>query len=181
MTKESLSSINNSFNTIVNSIKKDAEEVKQIASDIGKSLDEVRALEERVSKLRTEYNFVGLSSGFSQIKDKKEEELRNSEVAYKNLFGCMFICPLILLFLHVVFPEKLPQGYNILQVILPFVTIEMVMLYFFRLSYLEAKSLRAQLLQIDLKLSLCSFIDNYVKYRKEHNTNVKKFWIASIL
>ncbi|UNM04990.1 hypothetical protein H4O05_09895 [Citrobacter freundii] len=174
LTKESLSSINNSFNTIVNSIKKDAEEVKQIASDIGKSLDEVRALEERVSKLRTEYNFVGLSSGFSQIKDKKEEELRNSEVAYKNLFGCMFICPLILLFLHVVFPEKLPQGYNILQVILPFVTIEMVMLYFFRLSYLEAKSLRAQLLQIDLKLSLCSFIDNYVKYRKEHNTNVKK-------
>ncbi|MGQ5713318.1 hypothetical protein ACUIJ3_04135 [Enterobacter cloacae] len=174
LTKESLSSISDRFNTIVHAIKTDAEEVKKLANDVGKSLEEVKALEERVSKLRTKYNFVGLSSGFSQIKDKKEEELRTSEVAYKNLFGCMFICPLAILLIHVFFPEKLPQGYNILQVFLPFITIEMVMLYFFRLSYLEAKSLRAQLLQIDLKLSLCSFIDNYVKYRKEHNTNVRK-------
>ncbi|KLW17261.1 hypothetical protein [Enterobacter sp. BWH52] len=174
LTKESLSSISERFNTIVHAIKKDAEEVKKLANDVGKSLEEVQALEERVSKLRTKYNFVGLSSGFSQIKDKKEEELRSSEVAYKNLFGCMFICPLIILLIHVFLPEKVPQGYNVLQVLLPFVTMEMVMLYFFRLSYLEAKSLRAQLLQIDLKLSLCSFIDNYVKYRKEHNTNVRK-------
>lgn len=174
LTKESMSSISDRFNTIVHAIKTDAQEVKKLANDVGKSLEEVQALEERVSKLRTKYNFVGLSSGFSQIKDKKEEELRTSEVAYKNLFGCMFICPLIILFIHIFFPEKVPQGYNVLQVILPFVTIEMVMLYFFRLSYLEAKSLRAQLLQIDLKLSLCSFIDNYVKYRKEHNTNVRK-------
>lgn len=174
LTKESLSSISDRFNTIIHSIKTDAEEVKKLANDVSKSLEEVQALEERVSKLRTQYNFVGLSSGFSQIKDKKEEELRSSEVAYKNLFGCMFICPLIILVVHIFSPEKIPQGYNVLQVLLPMVTIEMVMLYFFRLSYLEAKSLRAQLLQIDLKLSLCSFIDNYVKYRKEHNTNVRK-------
>ncbi|MEB7623169.1 hypothetical protein NGC49_05430 [Enterobacter vonholyi] len=174
LTKASLSSISDRFNTIIHSIKTDADEVKKLANDVAKSLEEVKALEERVSKLRTQYNFVGLSSGFSQIKDKKEEELRTSEVAYKNLFGCMFICPLIILVVHVFFPGKIPQGYNVLQVLLPMITIEMVMLYFFRLSYLEAKSLRAQLLQIDLKLSLCSFIDNYVKYRKEHNTNVRK-------
>lgn len=174
LTNESLSTINNSFNSIIHSIKTDANEVSKLASDISKSLEEIKALEERVSKLRTEYNFVGLSSGFNHIKEKKDEELRTAEVFYKNLFGCMFICPLVIIVLHVFFPEKLPQGYNVLQIILPFLTIEMVMLYFFRLSYLEAKSLRAQLLQIDLKLSLCSFIDNYVKYRKEHNTNVRK-------
>ncbi|MCM6975071.1 hypothetical protein M8N98_09800 [Enterobacter hormaechei] len=174
LTKESLSSISDRFNTIVNAIKTDAEEVKKLAEGTNKSLGEVKALEERVSKLRTEYNFVGLSSGFSQIKDKKEKELRNSVSAYKNLFKFMFICPLMIILAHIYIPERLPQGYNILQLLLPLVTIEMVMLYYFRLSYLEAKSLRAQLLQIDLKLSLCSFIDNYVKYRKEHNTNVRK-------
>ncbi|HCD4391633.1 TPA: hypothetical protein NBQ47_004337, partial [Enterobacter hormaechei] len=137
LTKESLSSISDRFNTIIHSIKTDAEEVKKLANDVSKSLEEVQALEERVSKLRTQYNFVGLSSGFSQIKDKKEEELRSSEVAYKNLFGCMFICPLIILVVHIFSPEKIPQGYNVLQVLLPMVTIEMVMLYFFRLSYLE--------------------------------------------
>src|SRR5690606_13704640 len=97
LTKESLSSISDRFNTIVNAIKTDAEEVKKLAEGTNKSLGEVKALEERVSKLRTEYNFVGLSSGFSQIKDKKEKELRNSVSAYKNLFKFMFICPLMII------------------------------------------------------------------------------------
>nr|EIX1665360.1 hypothetical protein [Cronobacter sakazakii] len=58
--------------------------------------------------------------------------------------------------------------------ILPFFTIEMILIYFFRLSYLEAKSIRTQLVQIELRLSLCAFIDGYVEYRKKNNTNVEK-------
>lgn len=50
----------------------------------------------------------------------------------------------------------------------------MALIYFFRLSYLEAKSIRTQLVQIDLRLSLCSFIDGYVEYRKKNNVNIDK-------
>ena len=50
----------------------------------------------------------------------------------------------------------------------------MILIYFFRLSYLEAKSLRTQLIQIELRLSLCAFIDSYVEYRKRNQADIEK-------
>ena len=50
----------------------------------------------------------------------------------------------------------------------------MAIIYFFRLSYLEAKALRTQLMQIELRLSLCSFIDGYVEYRKKNDIAIDK-------
>lgn len=41
------------------------------------------------------------------------------------------------------------------------VFIVFVLLYFFRISLSNIKSLKSQLLQIDLRLTLCSFIHNY--------------------
>lgn len=135
---------------------------------------EIKELEGRVQDLKSEYNFVGLSSGFNKIKEKKELELRNIEVNYKNLFGCIFIVPVIITVLHLVTPAVFPKDLTVLFLALPFLTIEMALIYFFRLSYLEAKSIRTQLVQIDLRLSLCSFIDGYVEYRKKNNVNIDK-------
>lgn len=38
---------------------------------VDESREEIKALEERVRNLKSEYNFVGLSSGFNIIKEKK--------------------------------------------------------------------------------------------------------------
>ncbi len=40
--------------------------------------------------------------------------------------------------------------------------IEIFLIYLFRLNYLEYKSILAQILQIDLRSSLCQFIVNYL-------------------
>jgi len=135
---------------------------------------EINALEQRIENLKSEYNFVGLSSGFNQIKDKKEKELHDVEMNYRNLFGCIFIAPVLAVILHFVYPSVYPKDYSAIFIALPFFTIEMALIYFFRLSYLEAKSIRTQLVQIELRLSLCAFNDGYVEYRRKNETDVSK-------
>lgn len=171
---EAIKNINDNFSSIKNEIRINKESVDASLKNIAESLVEIKELEGRVQGLKSEYNFVGLSSGFNKIKEKKELELRNIEVNYKNLFGCIFIVPVIITVLHLVTPAMFPKDLTVLFLALPFLTIEMALIYFFRLSYLEAKSIRTQLVQIDLRLSLCSFIDGYVEYRKKNNVNIDK-------
>jgi archaellum component FlaC len=171
---EAIKNINDNFAAIKNEIKTNKETVEESMKSISESLVEINALEKRVQDLKSEYNFVGLSSGFNKIKEKKEQELRSVEVNYKNLFGCIFIVPVIITILHLTMPGLFPKDLTVLFLALPFFTIEMALIYFFRLSYLEAKSIRTQLVQIELRLSLCSFIDGYVEYRKKNSINIDK-------
>ncbi|PEH72643.1 hypothetical protein CRM76_12240 [Edwardsiella tarda] len=57
---------------------------------------------------------------------------------------------------------------------MPLATIELVFLYFFRLSYIDAKSIKTQVLQIDVRLSLCAFIHSYIDFRKENGGDVNE-------
>jgi hypothetical protein len=166
--------VNDSYATIKKEIADGLTSIEESIKNMSGSLEEVNALERRVQDLRSEYNFVGLSSGFTKIKDKKEKELREVEISYKNLFGCLFIAPVLFALLHFFVPGVFPKDYTMIFASLPFVTVEMALIYFFRLSYLEAKSIRTQLVQIDLRLSLCSFIDGYVEYRKKNGMDIIK-------
>ncbi|MDY4380921.1 hypothetical protein [Pectobacterium brasiliense] len=154
--------------------KKSEDTILKSTKNIDVIRDELSGLEDKIKNLRTEYNFVGLSSGFERIKEKKEKELRNSEVYYKNLFGCMFIAPVFAFLSHFIKPGFYPENFSAVFILFPLVTIELVLIYFFRLSYLESKSIRTQLVQIELRLSLCAFVQNYVEYRKEHGKNISK-------
>ncbi|QRN32626.1 hypothetical protein [Pectobacterium brasiliense] len=171
---EKINLINKHYRDILHEIKSSKEEVSDVVEKINITSDELKALEGKIDKLKHEYNFVGLSDGFNVIKNKKEVELRNAEVAYKNIFGCLFFAPLIAIAINLFKFDAYSSGVSSVFVFFPLLTMELVMVYFFRLSYLEAKSLRTQLVQIELRLSLCSFIQSYVSYRKEHGKNISK-------
>ncbi|VYS87697.1 hypothetical protein [Citrobacter amalonaticus] len=170
----SLQLISDNYDDIKKTIIDGKQEADSNLDYIKESIIEIKALEERVKNLKSEYNFVGLSNGFDRIKRKKEKELSSTEMSYKNLFGTIFIAPVIAVILHFCFPKLYPEDYSAIFIILPFLTIEMAIIYFFRLSYLEAKALRTQLMQIDLRLSLCAFIDGYVEYRRKNNIAIEK-------
>nr|HAT2258393.1 hypothetical protein [Citrobacter freundii] len=173
-TKASISLISDNYNDIKKAIVDGKLEADANLKYVDESRDEIKALEERVRNLKSEYNFVGLSSGFNIIKEKKEKELSTTEMNYKNLFGTVFIAPVIAVIIHFSFPDLYPKDYSAIFILFPFITIEMAIIYFFRLSYLEAKALRTQLMQIDLRLSLCAFIDGYVEYRRKNNIAIEK-------
>ena len=170
----SLLDIKNVFGESKDQITSAKEHATKSLEYVEKTLEEISELENRIQNLRSEYNFVGLSSGFNKIKEKKEIELTSTISTYKKLFGCILMAPLIVAITHISLPNVLPKDYSAIFVVLPFFTIEMILIYFFRLSYLEAKSLRTQLIQIELRLSLCTFIDSYVEYRKSNNADIEK-------
>ena len=53
--------------------------------------------------------------------------------------------------------------------ILPTLAIEVILIYFFRVVLSNYHSLKAQILQIELRRSLCQFIQSYADYAKEIN------------
>ncbi|MFJ5427693.1 hypothetical protein ACIPUP_00800 [Pectobacterium actinidiae] len=171
-TLSSIKAIKDSYYEAQKEINNKGTAIENLVKKVADNLIEIEAYEKRVSDIRSEYNFVGLSSGFNKIKEKKESELNNSEIQHKNLFGCVFIAPIITIALHFMNSSFFPKDFSALFVALPFVTIELVLVYFFRLSYLESKAIRTQLIQIELRLSLCAFIDGYVDYRKKNNLEV---------
>ncbi|MGA4504477.1 hypothetical protein [Citrobacter portucalensis] len=173
-TEASILLISTNYDDIKKAIVDGKLEAESNLKYVKESIDEIKALEERVRNLKSEYNFVGLSSGFNRIKEKKEKELSTTEMNYKNLFGTIFIAPVIAVIIHFTFPELYPKDYSAIFILFPFITIEMAIIYFFRLSYLEAKALRTQLMQIDLRLSLCAFIDGYVEYRRKNDIAIEK-------
>lgn len=155
--------------------------VRDIEREIAKSrikIDEdkdiIKELEKVISNYRSEFNFVGLSHAFAKIRKVKVIELRDAVVWYRNIGGLIFIAPLVAFSLHFIMPSLFSKGVEGLFLFLPLVTIEIVLFYFFRLSYLESKSIKTQILQIDVRLSLCAFIHSYIDFRKENGGDISE-------
>jgi hypothetical protein len=59
------------------------------------------------------------------------------------------------------------------------IAVEIIMLFFFRIVLTQFRSVKAQLLQVDLRISLCQFIESYAEYvsklREKDSTALSKF------
>ncbi|MCK5961953.1 hypothetical protein KMY62_26195, partial [Klebsiella pneumoniae] len=58
---------------------------------------------------------------------------------------------------------------------LPILSLELLFFYFMRLYYIEEKAIKAQILQIEQRLSLCEFIHDYVE-TKNNSGAEKESW-----
>jgi hypothetical protein len=128
----------------------------------------VAAAEKRASELATllkdqgeKLNFIGLSHAFRNMAEETAGQL-SSPVRWLLITAIVMlgvpICALVLPYLtrHL--------GYEWWQGSLPFVAIELVLFYLFRVLLLRYQSLKAQLLQIQLRYSLCAFVEGYSEF-----------------
>ena len=53
------------------------------------------------------------------------------------------------------------------KMFLPFVSIELISLYLFRVILTHYNSIKTQIMQLELRQTLCQFIQSYVEYAKE--------------
>lgn len=145
------------------------EELRNILEEINsnvKGIDEVR---ERLSSYHSEFNFVGLYAGFKELKKSKDEELDSAKDNYHLAMIVAIMLPLISIGIHVLFPQ-LVNGKTLVEWVswaAPFAAVELLILYYARVIYSEVKSLRTQLVQINLRGALCQFIEEYMTYRKK--------------
>ncbi|AXU94938.1 hypothetical protein CI789_06680 [Erwinia persicina] len=128
----------------------------------------VDILKDTLDKYEEAFNFIGLHEGFVELGKIKKKELHWSKVA---LFGLGALIPLSIasiswLFFH--FDIKLEKAFDLVK-ITPAASITIFLFYYFRISLVNYNSIKAQIIQIELRKNLCRFIQSYA----EHSLRLK--------
>lgn len=140
----------------------------------------LNAKEDQLNNIQTKYNFVGLSKGFNDIEGKKRNS-RGWVLFCLVAMGVVTITvPLIGLLVNFQFEPELKWTGSFMTslqaapLVLP---IEILCIYYFRILLKIYTSMSAQILQLELRQSLCAFIQSYVEYKKEmgKEVSVNKF------
>lgn len=132
---------------------------------LGEQTARIQRLEDALKQQETKHNFVVLVQGFEKLKEVKEKDKEGSFWAAVSLAFLM----LLPLSAHLGFVLKnigtIEQHYSMLLFSLPATLgIELILLYYFRVVLQNFRSIQTQLLQIDLRVSLCQFIQSYAEY-----------------
>ena len=136
---------------------------------------DIAEIQETLNNQKSEYNFVGLSNGFRTLREQKKKELFWQNGAYYTLIAVI----ILLIISKSYWSANYLVSNNFDSPIFIIVTISTVLflfilLYFFRISLVNVKSIKSQILQIDLRLTLCQFIHNYDSDTKELREGMKE-------
>lgn len=133
----------------------------------------VEILKDKLDTYETGFNFVGLYQGFSALKKEKVDLVPSLEKRFTGLAAGIVIIPILELIWVLFNYKSLNTNLGILGFIaLPTISIIIVLFYFLRVSLIDLKSLKSQIMQLELRMTLCQFIQSYAeksKELKEHN------------
>ena len=128
---------------------------------LSEKLEEAERLKQCLDSYQTAFNFVGLSKGFENLLDKKRSA-KKWTLSFLSALGIIVIAPLIFELWYFI------QGNDVTwQKMLPVITLELILIYFFRVILNNYQSLQAQIIQIELRQALCQFIQSYAEYAKK--------------
>ncbi|MEZ8437768.1 hypothetical protein AB6D90_14020 [Vibrio splendidus] len=148
-------------------------------SQIASKHEAADILDKRLEKIKIGFNFVGLYQGFSDLGEKKENELK---WLFWSLIGMslLILIPLIVEFWSISISDTSPN-FRLADLIklIPLVSIELILIYFFRIILMNYRSTKAQIMQIELRQTLCQFIQSYSEYasdlKAKDPTSLEKF------
>lgn len=139
--------------------------------------EKTRNLGNTLSNYENAFNFVGLYKGFDDF-----HKTKNTELFWNRLtmifFGVLAILPIIIKLMHSAENSSL-AGTGLLLMYIPYAAWSILMLYFFRISHRSLENIKSQILQIEIRKSLCQFIQSYSDFSSEANKKspdtLKKF------
>lgn len=149
--------------------KTEAEKLKsQWDEEIEQKKITTDALKDKLDEYKIGFNFVGLYKGFSDLADKK---IKESFWLFWSLIGMGFLIlsPLIA---EIGFAASEIYGgksftTNHLIILVPLISVELILVYFFRIILINHRSVKAQVMQLELRQTLCQFIQSYAGYSSE--------------
>lgn len=135
----------------------------------------VNELKKSLSKYETAYNFIGLHNGFDDLAKNKIEE-KKSLLFWLRGLGALILLPVIveltIILIHI---DKISEIQNGLLIsFIPLASIMALSVYYFRVLLFNHKSVNSQLMQIELRKTLCRFIQHYTDYSKEIKSTDKE-------
>ena len=136
---------------------------------------DIAEIQETLNNQKSEYNFVGLSNGFRTLRDSKVTELESEKLTYNCLMG-LIIALILVKSAWSAYYLNINAFNSPIFIIVTISTILFlfILLYFFRISLVNVKSIKSQILQIDLRLTLCQFIHNYDSDTKDLREGMKE-------
>lgn len=143
------------------------------AAEAQKSLSEY---DEKLAEYKNNYNFVLLSKAFANLLNTKKVELKGSSKTTRFFISVLVLIPSLALANHVFGWYTVKMDINAIAYYLPLLSLELLIFYFMRLYYLEERTIKTQMLQIEQRLSLCEFIHDYVE-RKNKEGFDKDSWV----
>lgn len=141
----------------------------------------VTQLESRLESSKQKYDFVLLNAGFKSLYDQKKEDLKDPTSNYKWIFRFILIIPIleILFFSCLIAREIDINSATIWYMLIPSISLILFLFYFYRINLQEVRSIRSQMMQLELRMALCQFIHNYAedseKLHKKNTAGFEKF------
>lgn len=137
----------------------------ELETALKEKIEEVNTLKNTLDSYKDAFNFVGLHQGFSRILDKKQSELSRLRV-FLILFSILLLAPIVGSITVKLSMESfgLWDGVSFL---LPIMSLEIILIYYFRIMLSSYNSLKAQIVQLELRQTLCQFIQGYSEYAIE--------------
>lgn len=134
-------------------------------TDTSRRQERLDALDQNLKRVTSAYNFVGLVNGFQALHEKKESERGFAFIWLVVIALLMVVAPVgqiafVVTKLDTIDSHKLTLAYTLPTI----VAVELILLYFFRVVLSHFRSVKAQLLQLDLRIALCQFIESYAEY-----------------
>lgn len=151
--------------------KKIEEKINSISSIYENWEKELHRLEDISKNRRSNLNFVGLSAGYQDLLNNKRQEMIIYSASMAIFFALIFSTPLFIPSLmqamgYVVYDNTNPTSGLVfwsnltsrLAVCAPFF---LIFLYAFRISLRNFQSVRAQIVQLQIRQAVCQFIEAY--------------------
>jgi len=160
---------NQDFATLRNfiEVKKEAALLKDLwDTEISQKKLVVDKLKASLESYKDGFNFVALYAGFKSLGDAKQKEL-NVATFFVLIIGAIIPSIIGLGFYHLANTKTHFQNIYDLIYFIPAAALSAVLIYYFRISLSNYNSLRAQKMQIELRKSLCQFIQEYSRYSSE--------------
>lgn len=166
------------LNENINAITSKIEEWQSILTE---QTSQVEKWHNSLKDYKDAFNFVGIFDGFNQLHQKKVQEL------WWSRFGLITIGAVILTIfayeIHTIQNIIVSKGtidvVSLLALTVPFTILIFLLLYFFKIILQTMRSIQSQLLQLDLRLTLCRFIQGYAAsasdLKKQHPDGFEKF------
>jgi len=141
------------------------------SSDLESRESKVDNLKATLEKYETAFNFVGLYKGFDVLSRAKRLEMRSLR-KWTVAFGVLSVIPIIVelgvIYWNIAKLDEIKWALGVSAI--PALSLAILLIYFFRIFLRNADSAKSQLTQIELRKTLCRFIQSYAKFSQELKT-----------
>ncbi|MBO2927240.1 hypothetical protein [Metapseudomonas otitidis] len=174
--------VSNAFNNartaseyeVIREYMKGVDKVEERCREVKEVEKRTEALSKQLDKQEIAFNFVGLYKGFHDLWLQKRKELCWQRAWLIGL-GCCVVAPLAFKLIYTltkISSETSSPASEVLSepsitLLVTLGALELVLIYFFRIMLHSVNSTKAQLLQIDLRRTLCRFIQKYSQCSKD--------------